>query len=74
MNAGCHQTGDMGDIRHQKSVDLICDGAEAVEVDLSAVGTRSTDDQSWTMLSRQSLDLVEIDPLCFPIDTVGAVC
>ena len=63
MNAGCNQTSDVRDVRHQVGADRISNSAETCEIDHARVRAVSTDDELRLGFQRDLLNGVVIKQL-----------
>ncbi len=71
IDPGDHQPGDVGDVRHQVSADLVSDVAELLPIGRERVAGVPGDDDLGLMLARQSADRVVVEQFGFRIDAVA---
>ncbi len=70
VESGYHQSGDMCDIRHQQGSRLVGDLAKALEVENTAVGAGTANDQLGSVLTGDGGHLVVVNGLGFWVDPV----
>ena len=65
------KAGEMSHVDHDKSIDLVGDGAQAGEVNGAGIGRSSGDDQFWPVPESQIANVVEIDAFGLLVNAVG---
>src|SRR5919199_4500505 len=60
MHVGGHEPRYVGHVCEEEGADLVCDLAEAVEVDDTRIGARAGEDHPWSLLKRDLAHLIVI--------------
>lgn len=71
MDSGCHQAGDVGNIRQQKGACFLRHLPKGSKIQGSRIGGGPGDDHLRATLPGQLPQMLKIDPFLFPVHPVG---
>ena len=71
MNPGSHESGYVGHIHHEVGTYVFTDLLKKTEVNAPGIGACACNNQFWTMFSRQTFNLLQVNSFALFVHPIG---